>query len=183
MEDVIIEVLGDLAEFLLISAVGLGAFIAAQFFINQYKDAIFEMLRGSLKEHPNVKTIVMAVVQKNEQAVSHYINGSRYFATRFLGIPTGSNTTAGAVEIRSSVRKLSMNEMEREGLLSGIRNGHVSDAQQHTLKGLTEEELLELGLIPEKVAKGKRLIDKDGNIKGAATICSEQEVLRMRDAA
>lgn len=183
MEDLIIDILGDLGEYMLIAAVGLVAFIAAQIYFNQYKDAIFDMLRGSLKDYPTVKTVLMTAVQKNGEAVKCYINGTHYIATRFLGMNTSGNTTQGAVEIRKTTRTLTAEEMQREGLLRDIRNGNLSAGERQHLSGMTEADLLELGLIPEKVAKGKRLIDKNGKVVGAARICTEQEVLELRNSA
>lgn len=183
MEDLIIDILGELGEYMLIAAVGLVAFVAAQIYFNQYKDAIFDLLRGSLKDYPTVKTILLTAVQKNGEAVKCYINGTHYIATRFLGMSDSGNTTQGAVEIRKKTRTLTAEEMQKEGLLRDIRNGNISAGERQTLSGMTEADLLELGLIPEKVAKGKRLIDKNSKVLGAARICSEQEVLDLRHSA
>lgn len=187
MEDIIFDVLGDMLEYVAIGTVGIVAFAAAQFFFSKYKDTIYDMLKGSLLEYPRVKTVVIAVLKKNDDAVSFYIKGTRYFATRFLGLSAGSTNTQGAIALptmpRASTRRLTAEEIEQQNIIDGIRKGELSQRQKNALESFSEEDLLALGLVPERVAKGKRLVDKNGKPLGAVTICNEQDVMNLRNSA
>lgn len=187
MEDEIVEILVEVGGGILVAGVSLVALAtavaAAQWFFYQFSDRIFDYLRGRLKDYPTVKKVVMAVLQVNHNIVTYYIKGTKYVAFRYLGLPAASTNTKDAKEIRTTATTATMTkeQLEKQGLVDGLRTNALTDNQKARLNGFTEEELLELGLIPEKVAIGKKMMDGEGKVLGAAVIADESKVLELRN--
>ena len=149
----------ELIEVLFSMACGAVAFIAAQFFVNKYKDALFDRVHKLLPNHPNVRRVMLSALKANHcscEAIKLVINKTVYVLTQFVGVNASKQTEALTTPVPLSTD-------------TSVRN-------------LSDEELLKLGYIPEKVAKGMGLIDKAGNIKAMHEICNESKVLELRNA-
>lgn len=186
MEDEIVEILVEVGGGILVAGVSLAALAAAvaaaQWFFYKFSDQIFDYLRGRLKDYPTVKKVVMAVLQVNHNIVTYYINGTKYVAVHYLGLPAADTDTKNAEEIRTSTTTImTKEELEKQGMMEGLRTNSLTDEQKGRLKGFTEEELLELGLIPEQVAIGKKMMDGEGKVLRAAVIADESKVLELRN--
>lgn len=161
------------------------AVAAASYYFDRNKKQIFDYLRPRLTAYPQVKTVVMAALKLNESLVSFTIRGTKFIAFRYLGLDENSATTHKAVPLdqEETYGRMTAEEIERRGLWDSIQKGTLSDKHKNILNQFSDEELLELGLMPEKVAIGKKMIDRKGKVLAPAVICTEQEVLDLRHSA
>lgn len=181
MEDIIIEGLDYALDFVLAATVGIAAFLAAQYFISQYQETIYQWIKKNLAGHPDVQRVALRAMQANhhvKKAIRVKVGETVYVLTQMLGIKKDTRTAETmtrpvvSVPTESTTRVLTAEELARYA-------GGTFIAKS----GATEAELLEQGLVPEKAARGMGLIDKNGDVKGLHEICSESKLLDLRQAA
>lgn len=189
MEDELIDFIIDAGEEIFSEGLAwlalAAAVAAASYYFDRNKKQIFDYLRPRLTAYPQVKTVVMAALKLNEKLVAFTIKGTKFIAFRYLGLEENSSATHKAVPLdrEETNGHMTAEEIEKRGLLEGIQKGALTDKHKNLLALFSEEERLELGLMPEKVAIGKKLINQKGHALAPVVICTEQEVLDLRHSA
>lgn len=187
MEDEIVDILVEVGGGIFVAGVSLVALAtavaAAQWFFYQFSDRIFDYLRGRLRNFPKIKTVVMALVQKNHEIVECCLKNSEYVIVRYLGLETNRRDTKDATEIRrtESNSVMTAEELKRSQYMDALLNNTLTRAQKDELNALDDGDLAILGIIPKKVAIGKKMMDGEGKVLGAAVIADESKVLELRN--
>ena len=179
MEDVIVDIALGAAGAVAGIAVSMVASLAAQWFLSKYQDTIRNWVKKNLIGHPSVTRVVVMAQQfshHTKRAVKVKIGNAVYVLARMIGVRTDGKTErmtdTGLGEIMiESTRELSPEEIAR---LTGGRC-QINENE-------SESSLLQKGLIPEKVAVGMKLVDKEGNAGNAYSLCDSRQLQDLRSA-
>lgn len=150
---------GEVVEVLFTLAAGAVALAAAKYYAHKYRDTLYNWVQSRLANHPSVRRVFLRALQINYrscEAIKTTIKGKVYILAQLVGVNSSKHSEVLATP---SLPK-----------------------SESTVRDLSEDELLRMGFIPEKVAKGMGLIDKNGNIKGMHEVCSESKVMELKMA-
>ena len=179
MEDVIIDIALGAAGAVAGFAVSMAAGFAAQWFLSKYQDTIQDWVKKNLIGHPSVTRVVVMAQQLShhtKRAVKVKIGDAVYVLARMIGVRTDGTTermtNPGFGEIKvESTRELTPEEIAR-----------YTGGRCQINENESESSLLQKGLIPEKVAVGMKLVDKEGNAAGAYSLCDSRQLQDLRSA-
>ena len=170
----------ELIEFVIGAAVGVAAAIATQWFLNKYQADIQNWVKNNLVGHPAVTRVVLRAQHAfyhSKKAVKVLVGKAVYVLARMVGVKedgtTENMTDSGVISAPDIVSTRPLTPEEIAILTGGRCNVSETESQQ---------SLLQKGLLPEKVAVGMKLIDKEGNIAESYTICDSAKLEAMRMA-
>lgn len=178
MEEILVDIAEIAFDAALTAVVGLGAFLAAQLFISKYRESIYSWVKERLWIYPGVQRVAIRALKANyhaEQAIRVKVGNNVYVLTEMLGIKSGNTAvkmTSPQISVPDSAttRVLTLEEIKEK------TKGKVVVSPSDS-----EETLLRKGYVPENVARGMGLIDKNGKVKGMHVVCSNQQVMAMRN--
>lgn len=133
---------GEVLDIIIQAALGLGAFVTTQYFLHKYKDALYDWAHSYMKDSPGVRRVFLRAVKLNADTCKVYkkiYNKTTYVFVQLMGL----------------------NEDTKQ--LEPISPHKVPDIETST-RSLTEAELVRMGFIPEKTAKGMSLINENGDV-------------------
>lgn len=178
MEEILVDIAEIAFDAALTAVVGVSAFLAAHFFISTYRETIYSWVKSRLQFYPGVQRVVIRALKANyhvDQAVRVKVGNAVYVVTEMLGV-TSANTAAKMTSSQASVPDSATTRVLTPEELARFTNGTVTVSHSDS-----EATLISKGCMPEKAARGMGLIDKNGKVKGMHEVCSNQQVMAMRN--
>lgn len=172
MEDLLIEVvIGAVA--------GVAAGIATQWFLNKYQNEIQNWVKSNLAGHPAVTRVVIKAQQlshNTKKVVKVIVRGSVYVLARMIGVRADGTMERMTDSGMSDITIVETRPMTPEQI--AILTGGQCKIEENE----SETSLLQKGFVPEKVAVGMKIVDKDGYAAESYTICDSRKLAAMRMA-
>lgn len=172
MEDLLIEVvIGAVA--------GVAAGIATQWFLNKYQNEIQNWVKSNLAGHPAVTRVVIKAQQlshNTKKVVKVIVRGSVYVLARMIGVRADGTMERMTDSGMSDITIVETRPMTPEQI--AILTGGQCKLEENE----SETSLLQKGFVPEKVAVGMKIVDKDGYAAESYTICDSRKLAAMRMA-
>ena len=168
-----------LIDFVIGAAAGVAAGIATQWFLNKYQNEIQNWVKANLAGHPAVTRVIIKAQQlshNTKKVVKIIVGGTVYVLARMIGVRPDGTTVRLTNSGIGDITIVETHPMTPEQI------ARLTGGQCKIEEDESETSLLQKGFVPEKVAVGMKIIDKNGCAAESYTICDSRKLAAMRMA-